>query len=197
MTPIYIASEDALSETLLHHLVSEANHDLQVAVSFGRRGNSYLRSKFQELCKTAQAIPVVLLTDLDNTPCAPELIALWCGRRALPDSMLFRVAVREIEAWLLADKDGFARFAGIPKSKMPLDPEQLEDPKQTLLNLVRHYGRREIKANLLPSAGSTAKIGFGYNVILSDFVHSSWSLNRAIAHADSLERTYRRLRELR
>jgi hypothetical protein len=197
MTSIYIANEDALSEAVLYRLVAEANQGLHIAVSVGRRGNGYLRSKFSQLCKTAAAIPVLLLTDLDKTPCAPELISDWCGGRVLPENMLFRVAVREIEAWLLADREGFARFSGIPKDKIPLDPEDLEDPKRALLNLVRHYGRRELRSDLLPSPGSRAKIGFGYNAVLSEFARSSWSVKRAIENADSLERTYRRLNELR
>jgi len=60
------------------------------------------------------------LVDLDLKPdCAPELVA-----EALPepaDGMCFRVAVREIEAWLLADRAGFAKWAGVSAGRIPLD----------------------------------------------------------------------------
>lgn len=196
MTPIYIAFEEARSEAVLQRLVLEANPGLQVAVSIGGKGNGYLKEKLPALIKTAYKIPVLLLTDLDDSPCAPELITCWCGQRVLPGSMLFRVAVREIEAWLLADCEGFSRFSGIPKTKIPIKPENLADPKQTLLNLVRRYGRRNIKSDLLPAADSHAKVGFGYNAALRVFVNSLWSIESASLRADSLRRAWHKLNGL-
>ncbi|MFZ1983772.1 MAG: hypothetical protein WAU91_05115 [Desulfatitalea sp.] len=196
MTLIYVATEDALSEAVADRIVREVNQGLHVAVRVGRKGNSYLRKRFVELSETARNIPVLLLTDLDRIPCASTLIDQWSRGRMSAGDMLFRVAVRETEAWLLADREGFAHFAGIPKAKLPRDPELLHDPKQTLLDLVRRFGRREIKTNLLPGPGSTAKIGFGYNLVLGDFVRDHWSVRSAAIQADSLERTCRRLREL-
>lgn len=196
MTPIFIAFEDALSEAVLRRLILEIHTDIQVAVAIGGRGNSYLQAKLPALRRTAYKIPVLLLTDLDALSCAPELITNWFGPGVLPKDLLFRVAVRETEAWLLADLEGFSRFSGVPKAKLPLSPEQLVDPKQTLLNLVRRHGHGDIKADLMPAPGSSAKIGFGYNAALIRFVHSFWSVKRAAAHADSLDRAYRRLSEL-
>jgi hypothetical protein len=162
----------------------------------GRKGNGYLKQKLPELVKTAHAIPVLLLTDLDRDECALTLLADWLGSRALPKDMLFRVAVREIEAWLLADRQGFSRFSGVPVEKVPRNPELLDDPKQVLLGLVRRFGNRVAKTNLLPERNSTAKIGLGYNEALRCFVKGSWSVERAEVHADSLARTCRCLREL-
>jgi hypothetical protein len=196
MTGIYIATEDALSEAVADRLVAEANQGLCVAVRLGRRGNSYLRKKLPELVRTAKAIPVLLLTGLDRVDCPPTLLANWRDEQIMPSGMLFRVAVREIEAWLLADREGFAEFCWAPLDKLPERPELLADPKKTLLALIRRYGKREIKAGILPERGSTAKIGFMYNQILAGFVSDSWSVVRAARNADSLGRTCRRLDEL-
>jgi hypothetical protein len=196
MTGIYIATEDALSEAVADRLVAEANQGLCVAVRLGRRGNSYLRKKLPELVRTAKAIPVLLLTDLDRIDCPPTLLANWRGEQIMPPGMLFRVAVREIEAWLLADRQGFAEFCGAPLDKVPERPELLDDPKKTLLDLVRRYGKRMIKAGILPERGSTAKVGLMYNQILAGFVSDSWSVVRAARNAESLGRTCRRLDEL-
>jgi hypothetical protein len=114
----------------------------------------------------------------------------------LPKAFLFRVAVREVEAWLMADREGFSRFSGIPVEKMPHVPEDLEDPKRDLLQLVRRYAHREIKANLLPERGSIARIGLGYNEILSRFVRDTWSIKNAVSNSESLSRACYRLREL-
>lgn len=196
MTEIFIATEDALSEAVADRLILEVNQGLRVAVRMGRKGNSYLRNKFAGLVATARAIPVLLLTDLDRIDCPPTLIADWRGGHVLPDGLLFRVAVREIEAWLLADREGISDFIGVPKDKVPSSPEALADPKQTLLTLVRRYGNRQIKAGILPDRGSSAKIGLGYNQTLAHFVRESWSVARAAENAESLRRTCQRLREL-
>lgn len=196
MTLLYIATEDALSEAVADHLVAKVNHGLQVIVRMRQNGCGYLKIKFPELVRTARKIPVFLLTDLDRIECPPVLIDSWSGKADIPPGMLFRVAVREIEAWLLADREGFAAFFGVPLTKLPLHPETIADPKQLLLNLVRRHSKREIKTAILPERGSRAKIGFGYNQMLSRFVEEHWSIERAMVASDSLARTHRRLTEL-
>ncbi len=57
--------------------------------------------------------------------------------------MCFRVAVREVEAWLLADREQIARFLSIARSRVPQSPETLDNPKQRLVELARHSRRRE------------------------------------------------------
>ena len=196
MTEIYIATEDALSEAVAERLVLEANHGLSIAVRMGRKGNTYLQQKAAGLAKTACSIPVFLLTDLDRVDCPPTLINDWLGRRHLPQGFLFRVAVREIEAWLLADRGAFAKFSGVPVNKVPQNPESLDDPKQMLINLIRRHGRSAIKSEILPDEDSNANVGIGYNQILSGFVRDSWSPVKAAKHADSLARARNRLSEI-
>ena len=101
--------------------------------------------------------------------------------------------MRETEAWLLADRKGFSNYSGIPMVKIPREPEKLIDPKQTLINLVRRYGLRNVKVDLLPPKGSYARIGIGYNAGLVEFVGSIWSVERAAAQLGSLQRELLRL----
>lgn len=191
---IYIATEDELSEVVAERLVAESNPRLQVAVRMGRKGFGYLKQRLVELNDTASSIPVLLLTDLDRAACPPGLINEWRGNRILSTGMMFRVAVREVEAWLLADREGFARFSGAPVGKVPSAPETLNDPKAEILNLVRRYGGRGLKADMLPALGARVGMGLGYNQALSCFVRESWSVDRASVHAASLERARIRLR---
>lgn len=196
MTDIYLATEDELSEAVADRLMVDVNNGLHVAVRMGRRGNGYLKQKLPELTKVARTIPVLLLTDLDRVECPPKLVSDWSAGRDMPPGMLFRVAVREVEAWLLADREAFASFANAPINKLPLKPESLDDPKQALLGIVRRYGPREIKNEVLPITGSRSKVGLGYNQTLSRFVREIWDPRRAAANADSLARTHARLRGL-
>lgn len=195
--PIYIATEDVLSETVAERLVHESASDLQIAVRVRKNGNSYLKSKFPELLKTAAKIPVFLITDLDNIRCPVELIKSWTQNTPPPPGgMIMRVAVREIESWILADRDGFSEYTGIPVEKLALDADALSDPKRELLNLVKRYARKRIKESLLPSKGSSSKIGWEYNAVLCQFARSIWSVDRAVRHSNSLRRAVNRLSSL-
>lgn len=49
--------------------------------------------------------------------------------------MCFRIAVREVEAWLLADAEQAAGFLAVPLARIPAEPETLPDPKATLIAL--------------------------------------------------------------
>ena len=195
MTEIYIATEDALSEAVADRLVKEVNPGWCISVRMGRKGSGFLKQKLFDLNETARSIPVFLLTDLDRIECPPTLIDDWWSGRMLANGMIFRVVVREIEAWLLADREGFASLSGAPVGKIPLMPESLDDPKSALLNLVRRHGNRQLKDALLPARGSHASVGLGYNQALSQFVRKSWSAARAAENATSLKRACRRLRE--
>ena len=197
MIAVYLAVEDGLGEAIADRLVEEENEGMHVAVRVGRRGNSYLRENLPRFVQISQTLPVFLLTDLDRCTCPVGLINRWRGNMSLPQEMLFRIAVREAEAWLLADREGFAGFSGVSLDRMPEHPESLADPKEALLNLIRRYGRRAIKADILPERKSTAKVGPAYNQVLCTFVQKSWSPQRAGEVAQSLKRTQIRIHELR
>lgn len=196
MRPIYIATEDPLSAAVIDRLVGETQSDLHVAVPVSGRGFGGLRRKLPELIRVAHSIPVILLTDLDRAGCAPSLIADWFGQRAIPPSLLFRVAVREVEAWLLADRERFAEFARIPLNRFSDRPEALDDPKQTLLNLVWRYSPSEIKHDIVTRRAGGAHQGLGYNERLTLFVQEIWQPRKAVSRSNSLERARQRIDNL-
>lgn len=198
MIGIYVATEDPLSEAVAGRLVEAENQGMCISVRMGKKGNGYLRQKILSFNDIARTIPVLLFTDLDRIECPTALIKDWRGETVFNDKLLFRVAVRETEAWLLADGEGFSGFSGVPLHRIPSQPELLSNPKEILINLVSRYSKkREIKGDILPQKGSTAKVGLAYNQALCRFVQESWSIDRASQHADSLNSARRRLHELR
>ncbi len=194
MKPIYIATEDKLSTYILEKLIQGT--DLEIAVTFGEKGNGFLKKKLPELVGIAPNIPVIMLTDLDSNACASSIQAQWLGTLHKPDNLLFRVAVREVEAWLLADKEGFSGYANIPLNKLPDAPESLPDPKQTLLNLVTRYSPSALKKELVANHGGGPVQGIGYNDLLRQFVFHNWSISRANSRSTSLARAKHRITEL-
>lgn len=196
MTLIYVATEDALSERIAESLINTYTPGLRIAVRMGRSGNGYLRKKLPELIRTAQHVPVFLLTDLDDAQCPYRLISDWRNRLTLPENLVFRIAVREVESWILADPAAFSAHFGVPHARIPRNPDTLVDPKRTLLNLVRRYGNRLARQEILPRARSSAMIGVGYNDFLGRFVKEAWAPHRAANRSPSLSKAAARLGEM-
>ena len=66
MRPVFIASEDALSEAVGQRLIEATGSDLAVTQLLRRGGSGYLRSRMRNFCEVARRTPVLLLTDLDR-----------------------------------------------------------------------------------------------------------------------------------
>jgi hypothetical protein len=195
MLPIALATEDAVSEAVGIRIVKEYAPSFEVWLKLGKQGNGWLRENIQKFCDMGRQQAVLLLTDLDRTPCAPVLLNVWTKGRVIPQKFLFRVAVREIESWLLADHVAFKKFLGQKNLRLPDNPDQLLDPKRTLLEFAKE-SRRDIRDDLLARNGVMASQGLGYNSRLSQFVLNDWNPERAQKRSDSLRRTCERLREL-
>ena len=132
----------------------------------GRKGNGYLINKLTSFRSMSQREPVLVITDLDQVDCPPTLIHAWSNEGPFPENLLLRVAVREAEAWVLADRAGAAGLLGISPNRIPLNPEEINDPKQFLLNLARRASR-EVRSELIASTRAVASQGLGYNRVLS------------------------------
>jgi hypothetical protein len=192
--PINIAVEDLLSEAVAKRLLADSGRNFSIGVVFNRGGNGYLRKTVQGWNNAAKSVPFFLLTDLDADACASALMASW-----LPDSvhpnLIFRVAVREVESWLLADRISFSSFLGVSGSRLPERPDELSDPKSTLVELVSKSRHNLVKARIVPRPNSTAKQGRDYNGCLCEFVMKKWTPDQAALNSPSLDRCRRRLAE--
>lgn len=192
---IILAVEDLLSEIIARKLVHRANSDFQVSQCLCRGGYGYLKSKIKNFNQAAKGIAFFVLTDQDNpNECPPQKIAAWLNQPVHPN-MIFRVAVMEVESWVLAHRDAFANFLSVPVARIPQDTDSIKNPKQFLLSLARRSRSRRLRDDLVPRKGSTATVGPDYNSQLSQFVKNYWDVNKAVMHSESLKRAYRRLKE--
>lgn len=196
MSFMFLAVEDRLSEAVGRRLVnSELSAQIEINTLSGG-GNGYLRSNIGKLLQIAHNGFVMLLTDLDRKACAPLLKDDWLQGLHIPEKFMFRVCVREVESWILADREGFADFLDIPRARITSNVDDLADPKGELLRLAKR-ARREVKSELLPHKGNHSQQGLGYNNILSRFVEEVWNGERASENSESLRRTRQRLTEAR
>jgi len=191
--PVDLAIEDELSEAVLRRLLDYAKRGYSVGTAYGRGGYGYLKKTIPVWNKAAKYKPFVILTDLDQRPCASALIAEWLRMPQHPN-LLLRIAVREVEAWLLADRTNLANFLHVPEKHIPVAPEQLMDPKQAMIEVARRSKLELIRQRIVPKKGSTATQGREYNACLCEFVSRSWSIPSAMAQSPSLERTVLRLK---
>jgi len=189
--PINLAIEDDLSEAVLLRLLRESTR-YATGASYGRSGFGYLRSTITGWNRAAKGMPFIVLTDLDHHECPPALKRDWLPEPQSPNLML-RIAVREVEAWLLADRGNLAQFLRVSRERLPHNPDLIADPKALLIELARRSQSREVRARIAPKAGSTAKQGPEYNVTMSTFVRDIWDIAVAKENSPSLARTVTRI----
>ncbi len=191
MIYLSLVYEDDLSEIVMTKLLGHFKGKFAIHNTWPGYGFGYLRKKVFAFNQASTTSPYFMLTDLDNYPCPPELINDWINVPLHPN-FIFRVAVKEVEAWLLADIEGLSGFFRISASNFPSRPEEVTDPKQTLINLAKKSRIRRIREEIVP-VGSNARIGPNYNGCLSGFVLNLWNVFDAMKLSRSLEKAYRRL----
>lgn len=151
---------------MLRRLLSERPVPYAVGPVFKQGGFGYLKKQSPAFNNLAKACPVLLLTDLDQRPCAPALLDEWLKHPRHPDFLL-RVAVREVEAWLLACDTELRRFLGIRRDVHFPAPEVLPDPKAELLKLAADSPRRELREAIVRrDTGGNLRQGPAYNSTL-------------------------------
>lgn len=182
---INLAFEDPLHEAVLRKLFSQPG--FSVGRCFSHGGSGYLKTQMKGFNHAARVTPFLVLTDLDRVECAPILLKDW-----LPfprhQNLLFRVAVREVESWVLAHRESFAKYLGINPNKIPLQVDEVIDPKQFLINLARKSKYRQMRDAIVPRSGSSAKQGPDYNGALTTFVKDHWNINKAAQNSPSLQK---------
>ncbi len=163
-----------------------------------KRGCGNLKTLIPKVSAMAEnaGLRTFILTDLDSIPCAPELLRNWFELDGtslkVPANLLFRIAEREVEAWLLADREGLSSFLDIACVNFRADPDVLPDPKQYLMNVIRSKGRKRYHKEMLPSGG--AHVGPEYNPKLCEFVNTYWNLDVAKVRSGSLQRAINAMR---
>jgi hypothetical protein len=195
-TPVNLAVEDALSEAMLRKMIEQCAEALDVCACYQRHGQGYLKKNIGGFNSAARITPFIVLTDLDAIECAPFLITEWLPYGS-HRNLLLRVAVREVESWLLANRDGFARYLSISEALIPLKVEDIMDPKQFLIGLARKSKKRSIREAIVPKMGSGAVQGPDYNGALIDFVRHFWDIDEAANNAASISRAIERIAAFR
>jgi hypothetical protein len=133
---------------------------------------------------------ILILRDFDSEAgCVGELVARLLPCR--PTMLLLRIAVRAVEAWMMADRKGLADALRVTESTIPHEPEKLVQPKVAMLLLGRASRSRAVRDVFHGSWQEQA----GW---LIEFAEEHWSVARACASgaAPSLTRAVDRVATL-
>ncbi|HSB11921.1 MAG TPA: hypothetical protein VLM38_20715 [Blastocatellia bacterium] len=182
------AVEGPLDEAVVRRLIDEVG--ASVGPVYGRKGKGHLLQRINGYNAAARYSPWMVLVDLDNdADCAPPFRATWLATAS--PNMCFRVAVREVETWLFADRDRIAHFLSVAKSRIPQDPEAEGDPKDVIVRLANRSRRRDIREDMVPRRGSGRSVGPAYTSRLIEYIQdksSGWRPQVAASHSESLRR---------
>jgi hypothetical protein len=192
--PLFGAVEGLVDEAVLRRLIYHAGGTPETI--YGKNGKQALRLRIYGYNRAARHYPWVVLADLNGEEeCAPLLLNAWNLTPAR--WMCFRIAVREIEAWLMADRERFARFLSVHVNRVPEDPESLPDPKRMVVEIARQSRRADIRLDIVPPPGRDTGPAYTSRMIqFTEDRHYGWRPEAAQRRSASLQRSLRRIREL-
>jgi hypothetical protein len=155
-------------------------------------GKGKIKKQINAYNNAAQYGYYFVITDLDNDYiCAPLLIKDWLQTQC-SNQLIFRVAIHEIESWLLADRKNIATFFSISQELIPLEPDKEIDPKCTVISLAKRSRKKIIREAIVP-IDDFASNGPGYNVQLKNFIQKYWDIDSARRNSPSLEKAIKLL----
>lgn len=190
MLAVSLATEGDLDEQVLRRILRHSAREIEAGVCYGKHGRDQLKQNILRFNQAAPVRPFIILADLEDAVCAPRLIQEWLPHGAHANLVL-RIAVRMVESWLLADRETFAKFLGVPPSRLPTQPDLVDHPKNTVIQIARRSRYKSIRDDLTPLAGSTRRVGPNYVGQMTRFVLEQWQVKRAAEHSPSLAHALR------
>ena len=200
---IYTAGEDNVTKAIIKKIFAVLKPDVTITNEFLERG-SQLRNSIDKFVSLSQNSYLVLLTDLDSSDCAPQVVADFLSGVEIPQYFIFNVAVQEAESWLMSDREGFAAYFKVDVDKIPKikfyrrhEPviKELEfgyKPSLYMLREIIPSGKSRKIRNQLKLAPNLKK-SKEYNSAILPFVNNVWDIENAKSNSTSLERMMRKI----
>ena len=188
-SPVYIniAFEDVLCEAVINRLLSQVWPEAIIYKKFHGRGSGYLKTHLQAFIHSSRSTPFFVLLDSDNEGCAKKMLDSL-SLKAPPYNFILRIAVHEVESWILADYDNFLKVINVKSGHCPVNTDTIKQPKEYILNLARKSASSMIKKSLLPTKDGGALQGPGYNSVMVRFALEKWDIFNASLRSESLKR---------
>jgi hypothetical protein len=202
---VYIVGEDDVTLAVIKRVLAHCSADYEIIQNFPARGGQ-IKSKIIEFNKISETYPVVLLIDLDNDDCAPLLIKKLIKDKN--ENFIFNIAVDEADAWLMADREGFASYFRIKMEDMPSARQTKQGGKKAVTEMsFRYKSSMYLTHELIQKSKNTEYVqqltpkknaakGPEYNSCMLPFIQDAWNIDNARQNSDSLNRMVLRLEKL-
>jgi hypothetical protein len=190
-----VAVEGPTDLAAARRLLEHAGHSIGRPYVQGGKNQLNARLRAYNDSAAKQNWPWLVLRDLDrDADCAPFLISALLPKPS--PLMKLRIAVRALEAWLIADSAGMAEYLGVNATSFSDDPDSVIDPKALLVRAASRSAHKHIRAAIVPNPGVAARVGRDYTAELITFIRDHWSIDRAVERSDSLRRCLAALRRV-
>jgi hypothetical protein len=200
---VFIVGEDDACKAVIRRVIAFCAETKKISITilpqeFPVRGGE-IKSKIKNFNLLSASAPVVLLADMDNNTCPPIFVTSLLKGEARNDNFILSIAVDEVEAWLLADRHGFANYFGVDVALIPstsqikmqgrVEKKEIVCPVKTSLYCVTEIWpksrNKTLKEQLIPRPGATK--GAEYNSVMVPFIRDHWNVEKAIENSDSLK----------
>jgi hypothetical protein len=192
--PVNILVEGVTDESVAKRLLKHAG--LVAGTVYGKSGKADLLRRLPNYNQASRLGPWFVIVDLDNdATCAPQALDSWLPKSEV--GMQLRIAVRAIEAWIMADVEQLATFLNVSPSRLPSEPDRETNPKEALINVARTSPSRSIREDFVPRQGSGARVGVRYADRIIEFTTKHWQPDEAARRSRSLRRCINALATLK
>lgn len=203
---VHIVGEDDATRNIILKILRFCSTEFNIIGHLPARGGQ-IKSKIKEFNTLSLTTPVILLMDLDQYNCPPELKNQLIQENK-SEHFIFNIAVDEAEAWLMADREGFSAYFKVNLDEMPESSYQrFNGPKATLEmtfpyksslylthELVKKMRNKTFQSQLTPKPNAVK--GPEYNSCINPFIESHWNIENAIQNSESLRRMVERIKAL-
>lgn len=156
-------------------------------------GKTRLDPKIANYNRAARRSSWIVFRDSDGKCPARLRTELTAGIQTWSPNFRLRIAHSMTEAWLLADRDGFADFFRVKVGQVPADPESLRHAKQEVLRLCGNSKIRAIRRDMVRPTGEAGPL---YVSLLNEFASTRWNVSAAAGNSESLSRAIRSIQGL-
>lgn len=193
VVPISFVVEGDVDDAVVRRMALSI--EVPVHEVFVRNGKPAVLRGLPGFNASAQSRPWFVQIDLDHdAPCPGAYVKKLLPRPSR--HMQFRVAVRAVESWLMADRHGLSTFFRTRTSDIPHNPDLELDPKGAIITLAARSRTRIVRDGVPPRSGSGRRTGELYSALLIEFSRDHWNVNAARRNSASLDRAVMRLEEL-
>lgn len=201
---IYIGGEDFVTKQITKRLIKFCMPKAEIEfedLTVREHGTRALET-IKKMLTFAKKYPVVAVFDSDGN-CIIELLEKYMSTKQNVDYAAINFAVDEAEAWLMADREGLAKYFDLSVDVIPnknANDAEISDhlPYKTSLYIMTEIAPLSNESFIKDSLAfeKPGKKPSTYNAIWGRYINDIWNINVACANSESLARTVERIKRM-